>query len=83
MSARTSMKKAIKMIGKIQLSRDLGVSYQSMNRWVSQNEMPCTEYNGKTFYSRQIEHLTKGKVTIADLLGFIPPPQAEAEVKSC
>ena len=67
------------MIGKIQLSRDLGVSYQSMNRWVEQNEMPCTEYNGKTFYSRHIQHLTKGKVTVTDLLGWVPPPQAEAE----
>jgi len=79
MGARTSMKKAIKMIGKIKLSRILGVSYQSMNRWVEQNELPCTEYNGKTFYSRQIEHITKGKVTITDLLGFIPPPQADDE----
>jgi len=72
------MKTAIKIVGKIKLSKALGVSYQSMNRWVEKNELPCTEYNGKTFYSRHIEHVTGGKVTITDLLGFIPPPQAEA-----
>ena len=78
MSTRPSLEKAFEIVGKVKLGGLLGISYQSMNRWSSNNEMHCTEYNGKTFYSRHIESLTKGKVTITDLLGFIPPPQAKS-----
>ena len=78
MSVRTSLNMAFKLIGKVKLAGMLGVSYQGMGRWVEKGEMPCTEYNGKTFYSSHIERLTGGKVTVTDLLGFIPPPQAKA-----
>lgn len=62
--------------GKGALAKVLGISYQSIDKWHDKNEMPCTEYNGKTDYSRQIQELTDGEVTIKDLCGFVPPPQA-------
>lgn len=78
MSARSGLKKAYKaMGGKIALAREVGVSYQSMDRWYDRNEFPCTEFNGKTKYAKKIEKLTKGEVTITDLLGFVPPPQSK------
>ena len=79
MSVKKSLERAFKIVGKVRLAGLLGISYQGMGRWAEQNEMPCTEYNGKTFYSSHIERLTDGQVTITDLLGFIPPPQAKAK----
>jgi len=76
MGTRAGLDKAFKMIGKTKLAAKLGISYQSMDRWHDYDEMPCTEYNGKTMYSKQIEELTGGQVTIVDLCGFVPPPQA-------
>ena len=75
MSVKTALNKAIKIRGKIQLAKDLGISYQSMNRWFDHNELPATDFNGKTFYALRIQEVTEGKVTITDLLGFIPHPQ--------
>jgi len=78
MSVRTGLDKAYKIMGgKSPLANELGISYQSMNRWYDYNEMPATEYNGKTDYSKQIEKLTGGKVTIEELCGFVPHPQSE------
>ncbi len=78
MSARSGLKKAYKaMGGKVALARDVGVSYQVMDRWFESNNLPCTEYNGKTKYAKKIEELTKGEVTITELLGFIPQPQSK------
>jgi len=75
MGARTALKKAYKIMIKSKLAKEIGVSYQSMDRWIEVNKMPYSEYNGETNYATQIERITKGKVTITDLLGFIPPPQ--------
>ena len=75
MSVKTSLNKVYKLIGKQGIARELGVAYQSVKRWHDQNEMPCTEYNGKTCYSYKIQLLTDGEVTIEDLLGFVPQPQ--------
>ena len=77
MSTKTSLKKAIKIVGsKSGLAKELGISYQSMDRWMLQNAMPATDYNGKTMYSKKIQSLTDGQVKIEDLCGFVPPPQA-------
>lgn len=78
MSTKTALKKAIRLMGKVTLARELGISYQCMNRWTDYSEMPCTEYNGKTMYSKRIQELTGGAVTIADLCGHVPVPQALA-----
>jgi len=77
MSVRAGLDKAFKIMSKSALADELGISYQSMNRWYDYNEMPCTEYNGKTMYSKQIEKLTDGKVTIKELCGFVPFPQTD------
>lgn len=75
-NVRAVMKKACKIAGgKAALAQHLGVAYQSMDGWGVKNEMPATEFNGKTFYSLRIQELTAGQVTITDLLGFIPHPQ--------
>ena len=78
MSTKTSLKKAIKIVGsKSGLAKELGISYQSMDRWMLQNAMPCTDFNGETMYSKKIEKLTGGQVTIKDLLGWVPLPQTD------
>jgi len=77
MSVKTGLNKAYKIIKKTKLAKLIGISYQSMDRWHDNNEMPCSEYNGKTDYSRQIQELTGGKVTIEELCGFVPPLQFE------
>ena len=76
MSTKTALKKAFKMIGKVKLAEHLGISYQAMDRWLLRNEMPATEFSGKTKYSKKIQEVTNGQVTIEDLCGFVPPPQA-------
>ena len=78
MSTKKALKKAFKIIGKVKLAEELEISYQAFNRWYDYGEMPCTEYNGKTMYSLKIQNLTKGEVTIEDLCGHVPYPQAEA-----
>lgn len=75
MSVKTSLNKVYNILGKQGLAKELGIAYQSVKRWHDQNEMPCTEYNGKSCYSYKIQKLTDGKVTIEDLLGFVPHPQ--------
>ena len=61
--------------GKSKLAAHLGISYQSMDGWSIGNELPATDFNGKTFYAMKIQEITDGKVTIVDLLGFVPHPQ--------
>jgi len=75
MSVRTCLKKLYKTYSKAGLSKELGVSYQAIDKWYKKNEMPCSEYNGKTMYSKTIQKLTNGDITIKDLCGFVPPPQ--------
>jgi len=77
MSVKTGLNKAYKIIKKTKLAKLIGISYQSMDRWHDNNEMPCSEFNGKTDYSRQIQDLTDGKVTIEELCGFVPQPQSK------
>jgi hypothetical protein len=77
MSVKTGLNKAHKLLGKVNLAKQLGISYQAIDRWYLQNRMPATEYNGRTQYSKKIQELTEGAVTIEDLCGFVPPPQAD------
>ena len=58
MSTKTALKKAYKLLGKVFLSKELGISYQSMDRWHDLNSMPATEYNGKTKYAKKVLHNT-------------------------
>ena len=73
---RRSIKKAVKIIGLIELGRRLGITYQSISGWVDRDKIPDKEYCGKTLYSAAIEYHTDGEVTIEDILGFVPEPQA-------
>lgn len=78
MSARTGLRKAYKIAGgKVALAKEVGIRYQTMDRWYAGNKLPCTDYNGETMYAKQIEELTNGEVTIEELLGFIPHPQSK------
>jgi hypothetical protein len=72
---KKSLEKAFKIVGKSKLSQGLGVAYQSTDRWLLKNCMPATEFNGQTMYSKKIEAMTDGAVTITDLLGWVPLPQ--------
>ena len=75
-SVKKAMAKAIKIAGgKVKMAAYLGISYQSINGWSTSGKMPCTEFNGETFYSLKIQELTEGEVTVVDLLGFVPHPQ--------
>lgn len=79
MSVKTGLNKAYKLLGgKKNLAGKLGIKYQTVNRWHDQNKMPCSDFNGKTMYSKHIQELTNGKVTIKELCGHVPYPQAEA-----
>ena len=76
MSTRTALTQAYNLVGKRHLANGLGIKYQSMNNWYNQDRMPRTEFSGETMYSKKIQELTDGKVSIKDLLGFVPQPQA-------
>lgn len=72
MSTRTAIAKAVKIFGKRGLAKEMGLAYQSVNRWSEQNRLPDSEYSGRTKHAVKIEALTKGKVTVEDLLGYRP-----------
>jgi len=74
MGTKAALKKTYKLIIKSRLAKQIGVHYQSIDRWLAEDAMPCSEYNGKTDYSRQIEEITQGQVTVEDLLGGWRPP---------
>jgi DNA-binding transcriptional regulator YdaS (Cro superfamily) len=72
MSTRTAINKAVKIRGKRALARDLGLAYQSVNRWADQNRMPDSEYSGRTRHALRIQEVTEGAVTVEMLLGWVP-----------
>jgi len=74
-NVKKSMEKAFKLYGKAKLADALGRRYQSLDRWMLTGKMPLTEFNGDTAYSMTIEKLTEGKVTVEDLLGWVPVTQ--------
>lgn len=74
MGARKALKQTYKLIKKSKLAIELGVAYQTIDRWIEINKMPCSEYTTETRYSVKIEKITKGKVTVEDLLGWRPEP---------
>ena len=74
---KRSIKKAIKIIGLIELGRKLNTSYQTISLWAERDSIPDREYSGKTLYSAAIEFHTDGKVTIEDILGTVPEHQAK------
>jgi DNA-binding transcriptional regulator YdaS (Cro superfamily) len=81
MSTRTAINKAVKICGKRGLARDLGLAYQSVNRWAEQNRMPDSEYSGRTKHSLKIEEVTEGEVTVEMLLGWRPNWPAKVKRK--
>lgn len=72
MTVKTSLEKAIKIIGLKQLAVELGISYQSVRGWMDRNRMPDSEYSCRTRYAEKIQKLTKGKVKQVDILGVKP-----------
>lgn len=76
-SVRTTIKKAVKICGLRSLGISCGITYQTISGWMDRNKMPDREFSGKSLHSAMIEFETDGQVTIADILGFIPEPQAK------
>jgi hypothetical protein len=78
MSAQSDpLNEAMRLVGMQRLARELGVTYQSVQKWHRRRRMPRTEWTGETTYSEQIERLTEGKVTKAVLLAKWPEPAVE------
>ncbi|AXX53898.1 hypothetical protein NRA10_10480 [Acinetobacter baumannii] len=46
----------------------INLSPRSIYKWIKKDELPNTEYSGRTKYSEIIEINTKGKVKKVDLL---------------
>lgn len=74
LKVKTILNNLFKEHTKTAIAQKLGIKYQALQNWILRNEMPATEYNGKTFYSLDLEELTEGKVKVEDLLGFEPHP---------
>ncbi|HCA5022836.1 hypothetical protein RJ729_01885 [Acinetobacter pittii] len=53
----------------------INLAPRSLYKWLAKDELPSTEYSGKTKYSDIIEINTKGKVTKQDLLEAGRPKQ--------
>lgn len=83
MSTQISIAKAIKLVGLVKLAGALKrpngktLSYQAIKKWEKADQMPHSEYSGATDYASQIQIITNGEVTIKDILGTVPPHQAE------
>lgn len=74
---RVHIKKALKNKGPIVLGRMLGITYQAIYGWRDRNKMPDKEFAGGSVYSARIQHATDNDVTVEDLLGWVPEPQAK------
>ena len=70
------IKQAVRICGRMNLAKALGVSYQAVQRWERLGRMPKTEWTSETSYSSAIEELTHGEVRAADLLSAFQPPAA-------
>lgn len=73
------LQKAVDIIGLQPMAEGLGINYQGIRGWQDRNRMPDTEFSARTTHSRKIEIMSKGKVKVVDLLGFVPPGQEVAE----
>lgn len=76
MSVKTAFRKLRRDHTLVDIAKRVGLAHPTVNGWVQRNEMPCTDYNGKTFYSLDLEEMSGGKVTVDELLGFEPHPIA-------
>jgi hypothetical protein len=72
MSTKTALKKALEILGPVNMAEGLGVSYQAIYGWRDRNRMPDTEYSGRTEHAMGIEAMTNGQVTVEMLLGHMP-----------
>lgn len=71
--------KAIDIIGLQPMARGLGIKYQAIKGWQDRNRMPDTEFSGRTTHSKKIQIMSRNKVKVEDLLGFVPPGQEVTE----
>jgi DNA-binding transcriptional regulator YdaS (Cro superfamily) len=70
----TPLEKAFHLCGgPYAVSRICGVSNTSVMRWKKSGRLPRTEWTGETHYSELIEAATKGAITKAELLSYLPP----------
>jgi len=70
---------AIHLVGLLPLARDMGVSYQAVQKWQRAGRMPRTEWTGETTYSQRIEALTARQVTRDQLLSKWPQTQPQGQ----
>jgi hypothetical protein len=81
MSTKQAMKKAIKIIGIMNMARGLGISHQRIYQIRDSNKMPRTEFSCESKHSLKIQELTKNKVTVKQLLGHVPACIADEVAK--
>ena len=77
LNVKKALQNAINILGLKPMAKGLDLSYQSIRLWQSVNRMPDTEFSCRTSHSVKIEKLTKGQVTVTDLLGYIPVCQVK------
>jgi hypothetical protein len=73
---------AIAIVGLVNLARGLKLTHQALRKWERAGRMPRTEWTSETTYSDQIEQLTAGAITKAQLLAkwpAAPTEQSEAD----
>jgi len=60
--------KAISLTSLSDVAAACGVSYQAVRKWEKMGRLPRTEWLGETSHAKNIERITKGKVTRDQLL---------------
>lgn len=78
MDTLSPLSRAIEKVGLLPLAKALSLTYQALRRWEKQGRLPRTEWTGETDYARQIEVLTDGAVSRAELLDWGRPKASEA-----
>jgi ribosome-binding protein aMBF1 (putative translation factor) len=68
METSNPITEAIEIVGLSALASELGITYQAIRKWEKAGRMPRTEFTKETDYSKEIERLTKRKVTKNRLL---------------
>lgn len=77
MSTEHPLRSAIAIVGLMRLARELGVSYQAVQKWLAAGRLPRTEWTGETSYAQRMQELTDGKVSKTALLSKWPAGEAE------